>query len=226
METRRGATRATARQQRKVSETECKWSMRTVYFTGWCEEKNLLTLCVTSRHCVRVMRIARWQVITVAVALVTAAGAAPAVAQPTGWDLALTGGFVASGLVDPVFALGNVSGQPTRVVVRQHDQESTANLNVAMFGQVYHDRWPWIAPISIGVGIRGDSRATVFMGSALRFGSHASFTAGVAIGPVSALPAGTIEGRAVADTNALSNLITRTTHSWFTGVTYTFASLR
>ena len=172
------------------------------------------------------MRIARWQVITVAVALVTAAGAAPAVAQPTGWDLALTGGFVASGLVDPVFALGNVSGQPTRVVVRQHDQESTANLNVAMFGQVYHDRWPWIAPISIGVGIRGDSRATVFMGSALRFGSHASFTAGVAIGPVSALPAGTIEGRAVADTNALSNLITRTTHSWFTGVTYTFASLR
>ena len=172
------------------------------------------------------MRIARWQVITIAVALVTAASAAPAVAQPTGWDLALTGGFVASGLVDPVFALGNVTGQPTRVVVRQHDQESTANLNVAMFGQVYHDRWPWIAPISIGVGIRGDSRATVFIGSALRFGSHASFTAGVAIGPVSALPAGTIEGRAVADTNALSNLITRTTHSWFTGVTYTFASIR
>ena len=173
------------------------------------------------------MRVARWKVITLAVSIVSAAGAAPAVAQPrTGWDMALTGGFVASGLVDPVFALGNVAGQPTRVVVRQHDQESTVNLNVAMFGQVYHDRWPWIAPVSIGVGIRGDSRATVFMGSALRFGSHASFTAGVAIGPVSALPAGTVEGRTVTDSNALSNLITRTTHSWFAGVTYTFASLR
>ena len=173
------------------------------------------------------MRIARWKVVVTVGALAWAAGAAPAVAQPqAGWDMALTGGFVASGLVDPVFALGNITGQPTRVVVRQHDQESTVNLNVAMFGQVYHDRWPWIAPISIGVGIRGDSRATVFMGSALRFGTHASFTAGVAIGPVSALPAGTVEGRTVIDSNVLSNLITRTTQSWFTGVTYTFASLR
>ena len=92
-------------------------------------------------------------------------------------------------------ALGNITGQPTRVVVRQRDQESTVNLNVAMFGQVYHDRWPWIAPISIGIGIRGDSRATVYMGSALRFGPHASFTAGVAIGPVSALPAGIVPKR-------------------------------
>jgi hypothetical protein len=55
--------------------------------------------------------------------------------SPTGWDMALTGGFVASGLVDPVFALGNV-GQPARVVVREHDQESTVNLNVAMFAQI------------------------------------------------------------------------------------------
>ena len=173
------------------------------------------------------MRTARWKAITIAAALMSAIAAVPAVAQPrTGWDLALTGGFVASGLVDPVYALGNVTGQPTRVVVREHDQESTVNLNVAMFGQVYHDRWPWIAPVSIGIGIRGDSRATVFMGSALRFGPHASFTAGVAIGPVSALPAGTVEGRTVTDTNALSNLVTRTTHSWFTGVTYTFASIR
>ena len=173
------------------------------------------------------MCIARSKLIAVTLVLVACGIAAPVVAQPrTGWDMALTGGFVASGLVDPVYALGTVSGQPTRVVVREHDQESTVNLNVAMFGQVYHDRWPWVAPVSIGIGIRGDSRATLFMGSALRFGPHASVTAGVAIGPVAALPAGTVEGRAVADTNALSNLITRTTHSWFTGVTYTFASLR
>ena len=173
------------------------------------------------------MRTVRGTLVVVVGVLACAFRAEPASAQPSaGWDMALTGGFVASGLVDPVFALGNVAGQPTRVVVRQRDQESTVNLNVAMFGQIYHDRWPWVAPISIGVGIRGDSRATVFMGSALRLGSHASFTAGVAIGPVSALPAGTIEGRTVTDTNALSNLITRTTHSWFTGVTYTFANLR
>jgi hypothetical protein len=138
----------------------------------------------------------------------------------------LTGGFVATGLVDPVFALGTLSGQPTRVVVRTPAQESSVNLGVAMFGQVYHDRVPWIAPLSFGIGIRGDSRAVFYMGSALRFGSHASFTAGVAIGPVAALPPGVVEGRAVADTNLLSNLGTRTTSSWFTGVTYTFASLR
>jgi hypothetical protein len=146
--------------------------------------------------------------------------------ETSGWDLALTGGFVATGLVDPVFALGTLSGQPTRVVIRTPGQESTVNLGIAMFGQVYHDRVPWIAPLSFGIGIRGDSRAVFYMGSALRFGSHASFTAGVAIGPVAALPAGVVEGRAVADTNLLSNLGTRTTNSWFTGVTYTFASLR
>ena len=105
------------------------------------------------------------------------------------WDLALTGGFVATGLVDPVYALGNVSGQPTRVVVRETDQESTANLGIAMFAQVYHDRLSWLAPLSFGIGLRGDSRATFYLGPALRFGSHASFTGGIAIGPV-ALPAG------------------------------------
>lgn len=145
---------------------------------------------------------------------------------PSGWDMALTGGFVATGLVDPVYALGNVSGQPTRVVLRQPDQESSVNLGVAMFAQVYHDRWAWIAPLSFGIGLRGDSRATFYIGSALRLGSHASFTAGVAIGPIAALPAGVVEGRAVTDTNFLTNLGSRTTSSWFTGVTYTFASLR
>jgi hypothetical protein len=91
---------------------------------------------------------------------------------------------------------------------------------------VYHDRYPWIAPLSFGIGLRGDSRATFYLGSALRFGPHASLTAGVAIGPVAALPAGVVEGRTVTDTNFLSDLGTRTTHSWFTAVTYTFASIR
>jgi hypothetical protein len=145
---------------------------------------------------------------------------------PSGWDLALTGGFVATGLVDPVYALGSVAGQPTRVVLRQPDQESSVNLGIAMFAQVYHDRYSWVAPLSFGIGLRGDSRATFYLGSALRFGSHASLTAGVAIGPVAALPAGVVEGRAVTDTNFLTDLGTRTTHSWFTGVTYTFASIR
>lgn len=154
-------------------------------------------------------------------AAVTAGGDAS-----SGWDLALTGGFVVTGLVDPVYALGSVTGQPIRVVVRQRNQESTVNLGVAMFAQVYHDRVSWIAPLSLGIGVRGDSRATVYLGSALRFGSHASFTGGVAIGPTTALPAGVVEGRAVADTNLLSNPRTRTTSSWFVGATYTFASVR
>ncbi len=143
----------------------------------------------------------------------------------TGWDLALTGGFVANGLVDPVWALGTVTGQPTRVVVRAADQESSVSLGIAMFAQVFHDRYAWVAPLSFGIGIREDARATLYFGSALRFGSHASFTGGVAIGSVAALPAGVVEGRPVADTNVLSNLVTRTAHSWFAGVTYTFSSL-
>jgi hypothetical protein len=142
-----------------------------------------------------------------------------------GWDMALTAGFVVSGLTDPVYGLGNVSGSPVRVVARQRDQESSASVGIAMFGQVYHDRYPWVAPVSVGIGIRGDSRATLYVGSALRFGSHASLTGGVAVGPVEALPIGVTEGRALADTNFLSNMSTRISHSWFAGVTYTFASL-
>ena len=152
--------------------------------------------------------------------------AAPTDAPPGGWDLALTGGFLMTGLVDPVYALGNITGSASRVVLRQPDQESTANLGVAMFAQVYHDRYPWIAPLSFGIGVRGDSRATFYLGSALRVGSHASFTAGLAVGPVATLPAGVVEGKTLTDTNFLSNLGTRTTRSWFAGVTYTFASLR
>lgn len=144
----------------------------------------------------------------------------------SGWDLALTGGFVATGLTDPVYALGSISGQPTRVVLRQRDQESSVTLGAAMFAQVYHDRYSWIAPLSFGIGLRGDSRATFYLGSALRFGAHASFTAGVAMGPVSTLPAGVVEGRALTDTNLLTDLGTRTRASWFAGATYTFASLR
>jgi hypothetical protein len=157
---------------------------------------------------------------------VRARAAAAGSEAASGWDLALTGGLVATGLVDPVYALGNIAGQPTRVVVREPDRESTATLGVAMFAQVYHDRYSWIAPLSFGIALRGDSRATFYLGSALRFGPHASLTAGLAIGPVAALSAGVVEGRALADTNLLSNMGTRTTTSWFTGVTYTFASIR
>jgi len=153
-------------------------------------------------------------------------GAARPSDAASGWDLALTGGFVATGLIDPVWALGSIPGQPVRVVVRQTEQESSVNLGVAMFAQVYHDRYAWLAPLSFGIGLRGESRATFYMGSALRFGPHASFTAGVAIGPVAALPAGVTEGRALSDTNFLTDLGTRTKASWFAGATYTFASIR
>src|SRR5262249_62062459 len=133
--------------------------------------------------------------------------------RSTGWDLALTGGFIASGLVDPVWALGTVTGQPTRVVIRATDRENSVNLGVAMFAQVFHDRFAWVAPLSFGVGIRGDSRATFYFGSALRFGQHASFTGGIAIGPVAALPAGVVAGRTGTPPHGPSHLRTRTPHS-------------
>jgi hypothetical protein len=143
-----------------------------------------------------------------------------------GWDLALTGGFVANGLIDPVYALGTIPGRPTRVVIRETDKENTVTLGLAMFAQVHHDRLPWIAPLSFGVGIRADGRATFYLGPAVRFGQRASFTAGVAVGPIAALPAGVHERESVTDTNFLSNLGTRNTKAWYAAVTYTFASLR
>jgi hypothetical protein len=209
---------------------------------GWISQRYLLTLMSHETTLCSMMDGTRWKLAAAAVAVVSLAVTASPVSADdqrgrergttttsdpsTGWDMALTAGFVISGLTDPVYALGNVAGQPTRVVVRETAQESSASVGVAMFGQVYHDRHSWIAPLSFGIGIRGDSRATFYLGSALRFGSHASFTGGVAVGPIAALPAGVVEGRAVTDTNFLSNLGTRTTVSWFTGVTYTFASLR
>ena len=150
--------------------------------------------------------------------------AAPTLAAD-GWDMSLTGGFVTSGLVDPVYALGNVTGRPTRVIVRETDQESSAAVGVAMFAEIFHERFKWVAPIAVGLGLRSDARATVYMGSALRLGTHASVAAGVGIGPVAKLPAGLSEGSSVADTNQLLNLGTRTKASWFAGVTYTFATL-
>ncbi len=143
-----------------------------------------------------------------------------------GWDMALTGGFVVSGLTDPVYALGTVSGRPTRVVVRETSQESSAALGVAMFAEIFHDRVEWLAPLAIGLGLRSDARAQVYIGSALRLGPHASVATGVAVGPVATLPPGLSEGSSVADTNQLTNLGTRTKASWFAAVTYTFASLR
>ena len=105
----------------------------------------------------------------------------PALAQSSpssGWDMALTGGFVASGLTDPVWALGTVSGSPIRVVVRQTEQESDVLLGAAMFVQVHHDKVAWIAPLSFGVGLRDSGRAVFYFGSALRMGPHASSPAG------------------------------------------------
>ena len=56
--------------------------------------------------------------------------------------------------------------------------------------------------------MHGDARATFYLGSALRLGSHASFTAGLAIGPVATLPAGVVEGRAVTDTTLREGMVT------------------
>ena len=81
-----------------------------------------------------------------------------------------------SGLVDPVYALGNVTGFPTRVVVRDMTKESTVNVAVAIFAQVYHSRYSWLSPLS--------------------------FVAGAAIGPVQTLPAGV--SRARGDRHELS----------------------
>ena len=170
---------------------------------------------------------ARAALLTAGLAVAGCLISSPADAQnQSGWDLALTGGFVVTGLTDPIYSLGTVTGRPTRVVIREDDQESKASLGVAMFGQVYHDRWPWVAPLSFGIGIRGDSRATYYLGSALRLGSHASVTGGVAFGPVATLPPGVHEQAAVSDTNQLLDLPSRMARSWFTGVTYTFTTIR
>ena len=61
------------------------------------------------------------------------AGATAASDAASGWDLALTGGFVATGLVDPVYALGSVAGQPiaSRVAsARPGEQRQPRNRDV------------------------------------------------------------------------------------------------
>lgn len=165
----------------------------------------------------------------VAAALVLLGVTVPAAAQTpsadAAWDLSLTGGLVASGLTDPVYALGAVPGRATRVVVRESDRESSVALGVAMFAQVYSTRWPWLAPLSLGLSIRND-RPALLLGPGFRFGRHASVIGGVAFGSVQRLPAGVTEGATLADTNSLIDLPVRTTHSWFAGVTYTFLSVR
>lgn len=110
-------------------------------------------------------------------------------------------------------------------MLRNVERENAASLGIGMFAQMYHDRIPWIAPVSFGIGVRGDGPATFYLGPAFRFGRFASVTAGVAIGPVAALPAGVIENQPVSDTNSLSDLASRTARAWYMGVTYAFASL-
>jgi hypothetical protein len=151
---------------------------------------------------------------------------APPSPSTEGWDLALTGGFVVNGLIDPVYALGTIPGRPTRVVIRETDKENSVTLGLAMFAQVYHHHVSWIAPLSFGVGIRGDGRATFYVGPAVRFGQRASFTSGVAVGPIAALPAGVHERESVTDTNFLSDLSSRNAKAWYAAFTYTFASVR
>lgn len=141
-----------------------------------------------------------------------------------GWDLALTGGLIVNGLTDPVWALEPIPGRIGRFVVREDTKESTTALGIALFGQVYHARLPWLAP-SIGIGVRNDGRATLYVGPALRLGRRASLTGGIAVGPVAALPAGVQEGQTLIDTNFLSALGSRNIRSWFFGATYTFTTI-
>jgi hypothetical protein len=143
----------------------------------------------------------------------------------TGWQIAAAGGFVFSGLTDPVYSLApnpdpNNAGN---VVATNDKQRDKVKLGLAAFVFVTKKRWPLI-PLAFGLGVDGDNRTTYYIGPGIPFGDKAVLTGGLAIGNVSRLPNGMEPGAAVPANSTLDNLPTQTIVRWFFGVSYSFIS--
>jgi hypothetical protein len=153
------------------------------------------------------------------------------------WTLGFAGAFTADKLNDPSFSLvpGSQVDSGGKAVSGFFVKRDAASANRVGLGgaamiHLFHSDpgnlaiWREIAwaPLSLGIGFTGGSQARYLFGTSLKFGDAAFLTAGVVIGSVKRLPAGLSDGGFTTDSNALSNLGTRTTAAAFVGLSYAF----
>jgi hypothetical protein len=137
------------------------------------------------------------------------------------------GGFTASGLSDPVFAVVTDSvgdpGSRTAVqrFVREEDREDDARLGLGSFVHVYHTSHPWAA-LTFGLGIEQNRAASYYLGPSWRMGDAAMLTAGLLVGSIKTAPPGVSEGQIVTDPNVVNTSGSRLKASWFVGLSYSF----
>lgn len=148
--------------------------------------------------------------------------------QTPQWTYGFAGGFVGSGLTDPVyFVRKDETG--ASVVKRAGedgtvDEEDWAKLGTAAFIHVTPPRGP--LALSFGIGISDGDKPTYYLGPSYRLGDQAFITAGLAVGPVDALPAGIAVGDRLDDPNALASLRSRNKGHVFVALSYAFLGSR
>lgn len=151
------------------------------------------------------------------------------------WRAGFGGGFTASNLTDPAYAIreevvpvapaANAGAEPTtRTRLRFVDdpgRRDDASPGAGSFVHVWHGRTPWLAA-TFGLGLERDRAATYFAGPSLRLGDQAVLTAGPAWGRVRTPPPGVAVGDSVGSANVINTLGMRTRRGWFVGLSYTF----
>lgn len=153
------------------------------------------------------------------------------------WRAGFGGGFTASSLTDPAYAVreevvpgapaanagaGAASTPRTRLrFVDDPGRRDDASPGAGSFVHVWHGRAPWMAA-TFGLGLERDRAATYFAGPSLRLGDQAVLTAGPAWGRVRTPPPGVAVGDSVGSANVINTLGMRTRRGWFVGLSYTF----
>lgn len=149
------------------------------------------------------------------------------------WNLAFGGGFTASGLTSPAYALRQIEttdatgAAVTRYqLTEQNDRKDAVNRSVASFVHLHHSTLgsnTWGYPgLSFGLGLDPDRGGEYYLGPSWLFGDRATLTGGVVLGEIASLPSGRRLGDTITDANALANLGTRRALRGFLGISYSF----
>ena len=141
------------------------------------------------------------------------------------WNVAFSGGFVVSGLTNPVYALRPHPTEPGKSqIVEDPGKRDTASLGIATFVHMYHERRPRFG-IMFGLGLQESDQTEYYIGGGLRLSDRATINLGLSLGPVSRLPGGIDIMEPIADNNILTNLPTRVQESWFFGISFSFINV-
>ncbi len=141
------------------------------------------------------------------------------------WALELAGGFTASGIRQPFYAVSGSSngGVTTSTVQRLREKEGKLDKGMGAMIHVYNTRHPWCAA-TFGLATGTESAVTYFPGVSLRLGGVMWISLGAALGQQAVLPGDLREGSVVTDPNALTNLPTKPARGWFAGLSFAFLS--